>query len=200
MSIAVIAGLGNPGSRYAATRHNIGFIVADALAHRWAAAWKREPACNALQANAVNRPILLKPQGFMNTSGEVIAAFARYYQIPAESILVIYDDITLEPARLRLTRQGSDGGHNGIADLLRHLGDGFARFRIGIGSKPHPAMDLKDHVLGRFTPDEQSLHQQALPHYLSGLENVVEHGVDKAMNFINRRNKPTSDEPNNQPT
>lgn len=191
MSIAVIAGLGNPGLKYRNTRHNIGFDVVDRLAAREGASWKADARLEAEVAAVVHgdrKLMLVKPQTFMNASGRSLGAVLRYRKLPAESMLVIYDDITLDLARPKLSHSGSAGGHNGISDLLDQVGKGFLRYRIGIGAKPHKAMDLADYVLSKFTADEQQLLADRMPTYLDHLALVIDKGVETAMNTINQRN------------
>jgi len=190
MSIAVIAGLGNPGLKYRNTRHNVGFDLVDQWAARHGARWKTEARLDA-EVAAVRRGdhkvMLLKPQTFMNASGRAIAAALRYRKLPVESLLVIYDDLTLELGRSKLSVNGSAGGHNGIADILRQVGQGFARFRLGIGEKPHKEMDLADYVLSKFTQDERSLLAERASIYLDQVDLILNEGLESAMNSINQR-------------
>ncbi len=191
MSISLVAGLGNPGSEYAATRHNLGWIVIEAFARKLGLAWK---AASQFEAEIArwDRPgkgtcYLVKPLTFMNDSGSSVGALARYYKIVPTSVLAIYDDLTIDLGLVKVTVTGSAGGHNGVASLLEHLGDGFIRYRLGIGPKEPPQMDLKDFVLGKFTESQNALVTQQLPHYLSGLDLLLSRGVDAAMNQLNRR-------------
>ncbi len=191
MSISLVAGLGNPGREYAGTRHNAGFALIDALATQLDLAWKRSLRCHAWLARWPQSTgparLLAKPTTFMNESGQSLRALADFYDVPPAAIAVIHDDLTIELGRLKVSVRGSGGGHNGIASVRAHLGDGFARFRLGIGPK-HPAeMDLKDFVLGKFTPDEQTLFNNQLTTYLDGLGLLIEQGPTRAMNHLNRR-------------
>lgn len=193
MSIAVIAGLGNPGPKYRGTRHNIGFVLIDKLAAKHGAVWKTEArfeAETAVITHGERKLMLVKPQTFMNASGRSLGAVLRYRKLPPESLLVLYDDITLEVARIKLSHSGSAGGHNGIADLLEQVGKGFNRYRIGVGAKPHKEMDLADYVLSQFTKDEQQLLADRMPTYLEHLELILDSGVESAMNLINQRTSP----------
>lgn len=153
----LIVGLGNPTPQYAKTRHNVGFEVIDILADQYniavdAAKYKGLYGKGKIQGQSV---ILLKPMTYMNLSGESVVAAANYYKILPEDIIVIYDDINLDVGRLRIREKGSAGGHNGIKNIIAHLGtDEFPRIRIGVGMKP-PKMDLADYVLSRFSEDEQ---------------------------------------------
>lgn len=190
MSITVIAGLGNPGLKYRNTRHNIGFSVIDKLATQLGGVWKHEAKFEAEIAVVTidgRKFMLVKPQCFMNASGRALGVILRYRKLPATSLLVIYDDITLEIGRPKLSHNGSGGGHNGIADILEQVGAGFLRYRIGIGAKPHKSMDLADYVLSKFSQDEQSLLADRMPDYLKHLRLVIDEGCEPAMNLINQR-------------
>ncbi len=190
MSIAVIAGLGNPGLKYRNTRHNIGFDVVDRLAAKYGATWKAEARLESEVAaitHGERKLMLLKPQTFMNDSGRALDAALRYRKLEADSLLVIYDDLTLELGRTKLSVNGSAGGHNGIADLLEQTGPGFVRFRVGIGAKPHKEMDLADYVLSKFTKDEQSILAERTPIFLDQIDLVLNQGFEYAMNTINQR-------------
>ncbi len=190
MSIAVIVGLGNPGPKYRNTRHNIGFSLVDQLAAKCGATWKHEARFEAevaMMPHNERKLMLLKPQTFMNQSGRSLGAALRYRNLPPESSLVIYDDLTLELGRTKLSVNGSAGGHNGIADLLEQVGPGFARYRVGIGAKPHKAMDLADYVLSRFTQDEQSLLADRAAFFIEQIYLILNEGLEPAMNTINQR-------------
>ena len=139
MSISLVAGLGNPGREYAATRHNLGWIVIEAYAAKLGLAWKKAPQFDAEVARW-DRPgkptvYLAKPLTFMNESGTSIGALARFYKIAPAAVVAIYDDLTIDLGLIKVSVTGSAGGHNGVASLLEHLGDGFVRYRIGIGPK-----------------------------------------------------------------
>ncbi len=190
MSITVIAGLGNPGPKYRNTRHNIGFVVVDKLASQLGGVWKHEAKFEAEVAVVTygdRKLMLVKPQTFMNASGRALGAILRYRKLSASSLLVIYDDITLDLARAKLSHNGSGGGHNGISNLLEQVGAGFLRYRIGIGAKPHKEMDLADYVLSKFTADEQLLLADLMPTYIEHIRLVIDNGAEPAMNFINQR-------------
>ena len=190
MPIAVIAGLGNPGSKYRNTRHNIGYTLVDQLATKYGATWKHEARFEA--EVAVIQPderkfMLLKPQTFMNASGRSLGTALRYRKLSAESLLVIYDELTLDLGRIKLSVNGSAGGHNGIADILTQVGAGFARFRVGIGAKPHKEMDLAEYVLSKFSKDEQTILADQSPNFLDQLHLILNEGIDSSMNIINQR-------------
>ena len=191
MSISLVAGLGNPGRDYENTRHNLGFVVIDALARKLGLSWKRQAAFDAQVARwdpAPGKTIwLAKPQTFMNESGRSVNGMAGFYKLEPASVIVLYDDLNIDLGLVKISTSGSAGGHNGVASLLEHLGDGFIRYRLGIGPKQPQGIDLKDFVLGKFTPEQQSLVDQTLAHYLSGLTLLLEQGVSRAMNSLNRR-------------
>lgn len=190
MAVSVIAGLGNPGSEYRATRHNIGFEVVDALAASEAALWKEEKRFDGEVAKVMlgGRAItLLKPHTFMNDSGRSLGAFLRFLKLPTTDLCVVYDDITLEPGRLKLSLDGGAGGHNGITSVLQHIGQGFIRYRIGIGPKAHPQMKLSDWVLGKQTTEEKAIFSARMPVYLEGLHYLASEGIERAMNQFNTR-------------
>lgn len=191
MSISLVAGLGNPGREYASTRHNLGWIVVEALAARAGLAWKAAPQFKAEVARW-DRPgkptlYLAKPLTFMNDSGFAVGALARFYKIAPPSIVAVYDDLTIDLGLVKVSVTGSAGGHNGVASLLEHLDGGFVRYRLGIGPKDPPQMDLKDFVLGKFSESQHALVIQQLPTYLSGLDLLLSRGVEAAMNQLNRR-------------
>jgi PTH1 family peptidyl-tRNA hydrolase len=191
MSISLVAGLGNPGREYERTRHNLGFVVIEAMARKLGLAWKHQAQFEAEIARWDRRPgqtfIFAKPQTFMNESGRSLQALAGFYRIEPVSVFAIYDDLTIDLGLVKVSSSGSAGGHNGVASLLEHVGDGFTRYRLGIGPKQPAQIDLKDFVLGKFTPEQQTIVDQKLDSYLSGLALLLEEGADRAMNSLNRR-------------
>ncbi len=190
MFLSLVAGLGNPGREYESTRHNLGWVVLDALAKKHGLTWKQAPQFKAEVARwdvGGRTRWLAKPQTFMNASGVAVQALARFYQIEPAAIAAVYDDITIELGLVKVTVTGSAGGHNGVASLLEHVGDGFVRYRLGIGPKQPAQMELSDFVLGKFLPDQQITVTQKLDHYVTGLELLLSRGVEPAMNQINRR-------------
>ena len=190
MPIAVIAGLGNPGSKYRNTRHNIGFSLVDQLAVKYDAAWKHEARFEAEVAviqHGERKLMLLKPQTFMNASGRSIGTVLRYRKQSAESLLVIYDDLTLDLGRIKLSVNGSAGGHNAIADMITQVGTGFARYRVGIGAKPHKEMDLADYVLSKFSKDELSILAARSSIFLDQIHLILNEGIESSMKTINQR-------------
>ena len=172
----IIAGLGNPGERYARTRHNAGFLTLDYISRKYnfkIDSVKFKSYCakyhidNTDSENPENSgsfdALFMKPQTYMNNSGEAISEAARFYKIPPENILVISDDITLPAGKLRIRKNGSDGGHNGLKSIIEHLSsDNFPRIKIGVGEKPHPDYDLADWVTSGFSKDEEKIISDAL--------------------------------------
>lgn len=193
MSISLVAGLGNPGREYESTRHNLGWVVLDALAKQQGLAWKHAAQFEAEVARWDYAPgstrWLVKPLTYMNASGRAVGNLARFYKIEPEQVAAVYDDLTIDLGLVKVTVSGSAGGHNGVTSLLEHLGDGFARYRLGIGPKDPPPMDMADFVLGKFTPAQQSLVTQKLDSYVSGLELLLARGIEPAMNQLNRRDQ-----------
>ena len=194
MSIAVIAGLGNPGQKYRNSRHNIGFDLVNALATQVATdsptLWTKAPRFEAEVAEifiAERKLLLIKPQTYMNASGRSISAVMRYRKLKPSEVLVVYDDITLDVARSKLSCSGSAGGHNGITDLIERIGASFARYRIGVGAKPNKEMDLADHVLSQFPAEERKLLDSRMPLYLEQIALLIDKGMEPAMNIINQR-------------
>lgn len=199
MSISLVAGLGNLGREYASTRHNLGWVLIDAFAHQHGLVWQYQSQFEADVARwdrPGGRPCyFLKPLTYMNESGRSVAAFARYYKIPVEEITALYDEFNIDLGLIKISESGSAGGHNGVASLLCTVGDGFIRYRLGIGPKTTPHMDIKDFVLGKFTPSQQTLITQTLDYYLKGLNLLLTSGVEQAMNTFNRRENHEPDQP-----
>ena len=191
MSNTLVAGLGNPGREYEQTRHNLGWVVLDAFVRKHGLAWKQAPQFEAAVARWDYAPgrtrWLVKPLTFMNESGQAVGALARFYKIAPEAIAAVYDDLTIDLGLVKVTVTGSAGGHNGVASLLEHLGDGFVRYRIGIGPKQPPQMELTDFVLGKFTPEQHSHLTQKLDTHMQGLDLLLTRGAEVAMNQLNRR-------------
>jgi PTH1 family peptidyl-tRNA hydrolase len=192
MFFPLVAALGNPGRDYAATRHNLGWVVLEALAAKHKLAWKTSAPFDAEVARwdvGGRTRWLLKPLTFMNDSGRSVAACARFYKIEPTDIAVVYDDLTIDLGLIKVTTTGSAGGHNGISSLLEHIESGFARYRLGVGPKQPPQMDMADFVLGKFTSEQQILVNQKLDSYIAGLELLLSRGVEPAMNQLNRRDQ-----------
>ena len=190
MPFSVVAALGNPGREYAATRHNAGWIVIDALAAQAGATWKEESRFAASVAKITfggSSVHLIKPLTFMNDSGSPLAAFLRFHRIELSELVVLHDDIAFEPGQLRLSLGGSAAGHNGVASCIRHLGEAFVRARLGIGPKRHPEQDLADHVLGKFPAADLAQLQARIPDFILGLETLFTRGLPAAQNLTNRK-------------
>ena len=182
----LVAGLGNPGRQYAGTRHNVGFLVLDELARRAAASFQSEPKWDAEVAQCGGR-MLIKPQTFMNLSGESVGNYARYHRLEPSEVLVVLDDAALPFGDLRLRKTGGAGGHNGLESILVHLGtEAVPRLRFGIGAASGP---LHDHVLGKFHPEELSALETTIGRAADAVEHANAHGFESAMNIYNQ--KPT---------
>lgn len=183
----LIAGLGNPGKNYEMTRHNIGFHTIDYIADREGVKVKKLKFKSLFGETAIGgkRVLLVKPQTFMNNSGESIADFAAFFKLPPEHIIVISDDIALETGRIRVRGKGSAGGHNGLKSIIYLLGsDRFPRVRIGVGA---PEYDMVDHVLGRFSKDEIPVLEDAIVRADKAVREIIENGVESAMNKYNAK-------------
>lgn len=188
---SLVAGLGNPGREYESTRHNLGAVVLDTLARKRRLTWRPAPQFDAevarWEASHGGNCWLVKPHTFMNESGRCVGAMARYYRLETPDVVAVYDDLAIDLGLVKVTVGGSAGGHNGVASLIEHLGPGFARFRIGIGPKSPPQIDLADFVLSRFTAEQQTTINQQLEYYVQGLELLLTRGLEPAMNQLNRR-------------
>lgn len=184
----LIVGLGNPGGKYEITRHNAGFLCADLFAESMNTEIKRLKY-HALTAEVNidgHRCLLMKPQTFMNNSGEAVAEAAKFYKIPLEKIIVVFDDISLPIGKLRVRRKGSAGGHNGIKSIISHLGsENFPRVKIGVGAKPHPDYDLADWVLASFKKEDFPALKEAMVNAGEAVKLIVNGNTDKAMNLYN---------------
>ena len=182
----IVAGLGNPGLEYENTRHNAGFLTMDELAKQCGVKldqMKFKSDCGEAMLGEV-RCLLMKPTTYMNLSGDAIAAAANFYKIPPEQVLVIYDDISLPPGKLRLRRKGSAGGHNGIKSIIAQLGtEEFPRIRVGVGAKPSPQYDLADWVLSKFSEEDMTALQPALEHAADAAKKIVSGDMNGAMNL-----------------
>ncbi len=180
----LIVGLGNPGRKYEITRHNAGFLFMDMLSDRL------EVKVNKIKFKAVvgdaeiagRRCLLMKPQTFMNLSGEAVREACSFYKIPPENVIAVFDDISLPCGGLRIRRKGSAGGHNGIKSIILQLNsDNFPRIKLGVGEKPHPDYDLADYVLSVFSKDEIPQMKQAMEKACDALEYMVQGKIDEAM-------------------
>lgn len=189
----IIAGLGNPDEKYQGTRHNVGFDVVDRLAEKYQIAvdTKKHRALIGKGVIEGQKVLLVKPQTYMNLSGESIRSLVEYYKIdPEEELLVIYDDISLEVGQLRIRRKGSAGGHNGIKNIIAQLGtDTFQRIKVGVGEKPK-GYDLASYVLGHFHGEDLELMEEGYEKAISATEEILKGEIDAAMNEYNRKVKP----------
>ncbi|OCL25752.1 aminoacyl-tRNA hydrolase [Orenia metallireducens] len=182
----LVVGLGNPGFKYEATRHNVGFMVIDYLAKecKEEVSSKEKKALVAKTRIGGEKVILAKPQTFMNNSGEAVRTLADYYNIQAEDILIIYDDLDLEVGQIRLKPKGGHGGHNGIRSIINHLGTKeFNRLRVGIGRPLYGT--VVDYVLGKFSKEEEDTIKEAIKESASAINLYLETDLNKAMNKYN---------------
>jgi len=184
----LVVGLGNPGSKYESTRHNMGFLAVDKLAekegfsfnklrfHAWTALWK----CGDTQV------LVMKPQTYMNLSGQAVGEAARFYKIPPEQVLVISDDIDLPVGKLRIRAFGSAGGHNGLKNIIQHLGsDRFPRIKVGVGSPKQAGHEVVDWVIGKPMGQDQKVLMEVLDRAVESIPVAVREGIDRAMNRFN---------------
>jgi PTH1 family peptidyl-tRNA hydrolase len=186
----LVVGLGNPGSRYRLTRHNVGFMVVDRLADRWhvTVGGKRHEAETGAAEYAGTRVVLAKPQTFMNLSGESVAKLRRLHRLEPRDILAVYDDLDLPFGKIRLRADGGAGGHNGVASLISVLGKGFPRLRVGIG-RPAGGADPVGYVLEPFTGEEHDQLAGIVERAAESVESWLEHGLEATMNVANRRQR-----------
>lgn len=188
----LIVGLGNPGRQYEATRHNMGFDTVDCLIEKHNVP-QGGVKFNAMYGKGIiggDKAILMKPLSFMNLSGGPVRDMVNFFKIdPEKELIVISDDIDLEPGQLRIRKQGSAGGHNGLKDIIQKLStQNFVRIKIGVGAKPQ-GWDLADHVLSRFPDSERKLVDEAIREAADAVEKIIAQGPDAAMNEYNRKKK-----------
>lgn len=187
----IIVGLGNPGKDYANTRHNIGFDVIDKLAEteNISVLEKKHKAIIGKGYIDGQKVILVKPQTYMNLSGESVREAIDYYKVDEkEELIVISDDISLSPGQIRIRKKGSAGGHNGLKNIIQHLGhDEFQRIKMGVGEKPK-GYDLADYVLGHFTAEERKIMDKAAAEAAQAIKMMMQSGADAAMNVYNKKN------------
>lgn len=188
----IVAGLGNPGKKYENTRHNIGFMVIDEAAEKYDIRFteKKHKAVIGKGMIGGEKVILVKPQTFMNLSGESIREIIDYYKIEDQTeLIVISDDISLDVGAIRIRKKGSAGGHNGLKNIILHLGhDEFQRIRVGVGNKP-AEYDLIDYVLGNFDKEEQKLLTESISEAAEAIGVMIKDGPDVAMNQFNKKKK-----------
>ncbi len=184
----IVAGLGNPGSGYDMTRHNIGFHTIDYIAGQ------KRVKVKKLKFRALfgecdisgHKVLLAKPQTYMNLSGESIRDMAAFYKVPVNNIIIINDDVSLEPGRVRIRAKGSAGGHNGLKSVIYQLNsDEFVRIRIGVGAPQNEEYDLADYVLGRFTKEEIPVLEEAIIRAAKAVDEIIQNGAESAMNKYN---------------
>ncbi|MBR2405023.1 MAG: aminoacyl-tRNA hydrolase [Clostridia bacterium] len=184
----LIAGLGNPDKKYENTRHNIGFEAVMLLArkHGISLGKSKFKAVYGEGIIAGEKAIISMPQTYMNLSGDSVAEMAAFYKIPPANIIIIHDDISLTPGRLRIRGKGSAGGHNGLKSIIARLGsDEFARIKIGVGAPTHSDYDLADFVLGKFSSEEQKILAPVLENAVDAVECMIKSGIDRAKNKYN---------------
>ena len=185
----LVVGLGNPGSKYENTRHNVGFIALDYIANQLDVNFNKSKF-DALFSEAVidgKRVLLIKPQTFMNLSGESVIQFMSFYKIPSENVIILFDDISLAPGNLRVKRSGSHGGHNGMRNIIQLAKtDNFPRIKIGIGAKPTD-WDLADWVTSKFSDEDLKLINKAAKNSYAALKLMLNGEIEKAMNLANRK-------------
>jgi PTH1 family peptidyl-tRNA hydrolase len=184
----IVVFLGNPGAKYAGTRHNVGFMTADALGKDAGIRIDRLRFRALTGSGAVGgeKVFLMKPQTFMNLSGDAVQEAMRFYKLPLERVLVVSDDVALPVGKLRIRRNGSAGGHNGLKDIIDKCGgEDFPRIRIGIGEPPHADYDMADWVLSQFSGGDKDLIAEAAKNAAAAVETIIRDGLDKAMNMYN---------------
>lgn len=196
-TIKIIVGLGNPGREYAETRHNVGFMVVDRLAARFGAVWKADKARKAELA-AGPGVLLVKPQTYMNSSGESVGPLMRYFKFTPGQVFVVYDDISFPVGAMRLRAGGSAGGHNGMKSLIAHLGtEKFPRLRVGIGVPGQK--NMIGHVLGKFTPEERPLLEETLAKAEEAAFVTLKEGFQSAANRFNVKKEKKEKKPKPEP-
>ena len=184
----IIVGLGNPGAKYETTRHNMGFITIDYLSRELNIPVNRL-GFKSLYGQGViggEKVILVKPQTFMNLSGQTVKEIVDFFKVPAENLIVIYDDINIPLGKLRIRPFGSDGGHNGMKNIIYLLqSDKFPRIRVGVGMPDNEHIDIADHVLGKLTKDEISVLTDTVKNAAKAAELIITEGISSAMNKLN---------------
>ena len=184
----IVVFLGNPGDKYENTRHNVGFMTADALGEKLNKPIQRlkfKALTNVVEYGGC-RVLLMKPTTYTNLSGEAVREACMFYKLPPERVLVVSDDVSLPVGKIRLRRNGTAGGHNGLRSIIGQLhSDQFPRLKIGVGAKPHPDYDMADWVLGRFSKEDRKAIDAAIDRALDAMECLFTQGIDKAMSRYN---------------
>ena len=184
----LIAGLGNPEAKYDGTRHNAGFAALDYLSGKWGISVSKTKFQGLWGQGEVDshKVVLLKPLTYMNLSGESVGEAARFYKVPADHVVVISDDVSLPAGKLRIRKSGSAGGHNGLKNIIQHLGtDGFPRIKIGVGMPAHPDHEMIDWVIGVPSQAERKILVESFETAIKAAEDIIENGCQKAMNDYN---------------
>lgn len=194
----MFAGLGNPGAEYAATRHNVGFMLADALAARWnASGWRTKQDALVSEARlGAEKVLLVKPLTYMNESGRAVGPLLSWYKLAPEDLIVAHDDMDLPVGTIRLRKKGSAGGHNGMKSILYHVQDeNFPRVRIGVGHPVHGREQVIRHVLSPFSGEDAQKIREAIEYLLPAVECILTEGIDLAMNKYNTKKVKKPKEP-----
>ncbi len=184
----LVVGLGNPGEKYMLTRHNVGFMTLDYISEKMNIKITRSKFKALVGDGDIGgkRVLFMKPQTFMNNSGEAVREAVDFYKIPVENVIVIYDDISLSPGKMRIRTKGSDGGHNGIKSIIYHLNSNeFPRIKIGVGAKPNPEYDLADWVLGNIAKDDREPTFKCIENSYKALQLMLEGKTEQAMGSYN---------------
>lgn len=184
----LIVGLGNPTKKYENTRHNVGFAALDAVAECFKIDVKKAKFSSLFGSGDINgvKVALLKPQTFMNLSGEAVGPAAKFYKIAPQNVIILFDDVSLPPGILRIRKKGSAGGHNGLKSIISHMGDEFLRIKIGVGEKPHPEYDLADWVLSKPSTQEAKAIIERHSDICKAIELMVSGDIDKATNLYSK--------------
>ena len=186
----LLVGLGNPGAKYEITRHNAGFLFVTLLEDKLGFTAKKLKFHSLIGDTKIgnSKVLVMKPQTMMNNSGVAVGECASFYKIPPENIIVVYDDISLEPGKLRIRRKGSAGGHNGLKSIIYQLNsDNFPRIRVGVGAPKHEDYDLADFVLGRFSKEEIPVLEESIIKASKAVEEIIKNNIDSAMNKFNSK-------------
>ena len=192
-----IVGLGNPGSKYNQTRHNIGFDVVNAAAYKWNLSEPSKKQLGCLLSSGLvgsEKCLLALPQSYMNRSGQPVASLMGYYKLKPQDIIVVHDEVALDFGVVRCKKNGGHGGHNGLRDIIQHIGKDFIRVRMGVGNKPH-GWDLADYVLGKWKVNEREEMDGFIDLGAKVIESILEAGISQSMNQFNVRNRTPKQQP-----